>query len=215
LPPTTVDGWDWAVRHPPGYRGAPVHIVDAAGCTRGPAPGAGRGPYNVRAMPTVGVPPSRRMLCPLRLWLVGLLTAAAAVRLPAQAPAPAPTPIAVTVAYDNSGGCQITATGHPVRAVSPIPWRCDLAGLPAKTGVALTVTIPPGVTPSDASFPRMRWAPDGEGHRGSAVLPAAPAFVNVAIAGGADALRSRWLDLLALGATALAAAASLVYGRRA
>jgi hypothetical protein len=169
-----------------------------------------RRPYNVRAMPKVGSRPSHRVRPP-RPCIVGLLIAVGAVRLAAQAP----DAVAVTVAYDISGRCQVAAPGHDVRGVAPAPWRCDLAGLPAKTGVTLTVTVPPGVTASDASFPRLRWVPDGQGQRGSARLPAAPAFVNVALAGGDGAARSRWLDILSLGATALAVAWSIVYGRRA
>ena len=140
-----------------------------------------------------------------------LFTLTAAVGLAAQAPAP----VAVTVAYDASGGCRAAAPGHAVVGTSPAPWRCDLSGLPAKAGVDLTVTVPPAVTASDASFPRLLWASDAQGQRGTARLPAAPAFVNLAIAGGDDAARSRWLDLLSLGATALAVAWSLAYGRRA
>jgi hypothetical protein len=159
-------------------------------------------------MPTAGVPSFYRVRLP-RPCVVGLLTAAVAVSVEAQAP------VAVTVAYDISGACEVVAAGPGVHGISPAPWRCDLAGLPAKTAVDLTVTVPPGVTASDASFPRLLWVPDGQGQRGSARLPAAPAFVNVALAGGDGAVRSRWLDLLSLGATALAVGWSIVYGRRA
>jgi hypothetical protein len=161
-------------------------------------------------MPTVRVPP-RAHPPPRPLWPVTALVAAAAVSLTAQAPAP----VAVTVAYDATGSCRVTAPGHAVHGQSRGPWRCDLAGLPAKAVVDLTVTVPEDATATDASFPRLLWVADGHGQRGSARLPAAPAFVRVVVAGGPGASQGRWLDVLSLAATALAVAWSLVYGRRA
>jgi hypothetical protein len=161
-------------------------------------------------MPTVDVAtlPSR--------WRACVRGAVAAVIL-AAAPAHAqPGRLTVDVAFDTAGTCAVRVDALPgVRGTSPAPFRCDLLGLPAKTGVALTVTVPAGVTVSDTTFPRLTWRPDGAGMRGTSVLPAAPAFVRVVVAGGAGASQGRWLDGLALTATALAVAWSLVYGRRA
>lgn len=127
-------------------------------------------------------------------------------------------PASVHVVFRADGQC--TASVGPAAAPPRVTAGAASGGdfecaLPGGAGaVDLRVTLPPRVAPAGADFPRLEWHDTPEGWTGTASLPSMPAFVRVPRAGSRAAARARWLDDIALAATALAIVWTLVYSAR-
>jgi hypothetical protein len=127
--------------------------------------------------------------------------------------------VRVAIAFRDTSSCEVTmAAAAPAVIASPEPatgdFVCPLAGMPPRRAVNLEVTLPAGVVPTFADFPRLDWRERDGRWTGTASVPSAPSFVRVGGPSGSLARRARWLDTAALAGTLGAILWTLAYAAR-